>query len=393
MFSIFAKTFFSPKEKELNISSEVKLLDIVQSCVRNMQLLIDTQCIDSSLSKELSIPVLSEIIGGLVPSSSCVDELCDAVTNLRIIILSDDLSSTKSHISKECKEELVSLMFKEGLVEILIWNFGLLPLESKKNIVFIFQACIKWNYAKFSEHFCCNERILDKLIDNYLIHDVALHCGTLLRDCIRNCSKTVSILFNEAKNSLWKLFAVCVNDNIQFDIMVDAFNTIREILTYNDKESVTHFLTNNCDQFNAYFDALILSQNYIIRRLSLKLLGELLLDKNNINFTISYAANNTNLKNVMKLLIDPSAAIQFESFHVLKVFIIIPNKAKEISRILYQNKTKLIQLVESIGMHKHDNDFMGDNDVHSIEDKRLVLSILESLHISDDNEDILVVNV
>ena len=393
MFSIFAKAFFSPKEKELKCSSEVKSLDIVQSCVRNMQLLIDTQSIDSSLSKELSIPVLSEIIGGLVPSTSCVDELCESVTNIRIIILSDDSTGRNKHISNEYKEELVSLMLKEGLVEILIWNFWLVPLESKKNIVFIFQACIKWNYAKFCEHFCSNERILDKLIDNYLIHDVALHCGTLLRDSIRNCSKTVSILLNEAKNILWKLFAVCVNDNVQFDIMVDAFNTIREILVHNDKELVTHFLVNNCDQFNTYFDALILSQNYIIRRLSLKLLGELLLDKSNMNFTISYVANKTNLKNIMKLLIDPSAAIQFESFHVLKVFIIIPDKSKEILRILYQNKTKLIQLVERIGMHKSDNDFYGDSEIHSIEDKKLILSILKSLNISDDNEDIAVVNV
>ena len=389
MFSIFGKTFFSSKVTES--STDVKLLDIVQSCIRNMQLLIDTQSLDSSQSKELSIPVISEIIGGLVTSSSCVDELSDALSNIRIVILSDDSVNINDRVSNDCKEVLVSSMLQEGLVELLVLNIGLLPLEAKKNVVFIFQACIKWNYGQFNEHFCSNERILDKLIDNYLIHDVALHCGTLLRESIRNYNKTVTTILTTSKRSLWKLFEICVNDNVQFDIIVDAFNTIREILTCADKVLVSNFLSETCDEFNVYFDTFILSKNYVIRRLSLKLLGELLLDKSNVDFTVSYVANKANLINVMKLLIDPSTAIQFESFHVLKVFIIIPNKTKQILRILYQNKTKLIQLIERIGIQKTDSDFLHDG--HDSEDKRFVLSILESLQIVDDLEEIIGTNI
>jgi len=386
MLSIFGTSFFSQKEKELT------LLELVQSCVRNTQLLVDTQSADSSLSKELSLPVLSEIIGGLVHSSSCADELCDTLNSIHIIILSDDSTGIKKQCSNECKEELVSLMLNEGLVELLLWNFGLIPLEAKKNIVFILQACIIWNYAKFNEYFGSNERILDKLIDNHLIHDAALHCGTLLRESIRNCHRTVTTLLTTGKNSFWKLFKICANDNTQVDVIVDAFNTIREILTYTDKELVSQFLTDSCSEFNLHFDSLILSKNYIIRRLSLKLLGELLLDRNYVTFTILFVSNKTNLINVMRLLIDSSAAIQFESFHVLKVFVIIPNKTKENSRILYQNKTKLIQLIESIGMQKNDSDCVDESNMHYAADKMLVSSILKSLQISDDNINAMVVD-
>jgi len=64
---------------------------------------------------------------------------------------------------------------------------------------------------------------------------------------------------------------------------------------------------------------LILSNNYVTKRQSLKLLGEILLDRANFNVMTKYIANEGNLKMMMNLLRDKSKNIQFEAFHVFKV--------------------------------------------------------------------------
>lgn len=64
---------------------------------------------------------------------------------------------------------------------------------------------------------------------------------------------------------------------------------------------------------------LIASNNYVTKRQSLKLLGEILLDRANYNIMTRYIASEANLKIMMNLLRDKSRNIQFEAFHVFKV--------------------------------------------------------------------------
>jgi calcium binding protein 39 len=72
-------------------------------------------------------------------------------------------------------------------------------------------------------------------------------------------------------------------------------------------------------QFFTIYTSLILSKNYVTKRQSLKLLGEILLDRANFNVMTRYIANEANLKLIMNLLRDKSKNIQFEAFHVFKV--------------------------------------------------------------------------
>ena len=55
------------------------------------------------------------------------------------------------------------------------------------------------------------------------------------------------------------------------------------------------------------------------KRQSLKLLGEILLDRANFKVMTRYIENEANLKTMMNLLRDKSKNIQFEAFHVFKV--------------------------------------------------------------------------
>lgn len=73
------------------------------------------------------------------------------------------------------------------------------------------------------------------------------------------------------------------------------------------------------EQFFASFTTLILSENYVTKRQSLKLLGEILLDRANFNVMTRYIAEEANLKMMMNMLRSKSKNIQFEAFHVFKV--------------------------------------------------------------------------
>lgn len=55
------------------------------------------------------------------------------------------------------------------------------------------------------------------------------------------------------------------------------------------------------------------------KRQSIKLLGEILLDRANYSVMTRYISNEANLKMMMNLLRDKSRNIQFEAFHVFKV--------------------------------------------------------------------------
>jgi|SRR5882762_6509784 calcium binding protein 39 len=138
--------------------------------------------------------------------------------------------------------------------------------------------------------------------------------------------------------------------------------------------AIEYLLSN---QFFASFTTLILSNNYVTKRQSLKLLGEILLDRANFNVMTRYIANETNLKMMMNLLRDKSKNIQFEAFHVFKVsnaavhimgqthtfaqvFVANPKKPPQIETILRRNKDKLLIFLKGFhndkeGTYRHFN--------------------------------------
>lgn len=79
------------------------------------------------------------------------------------------------------------------------------------------------------------------------------------------------------------------------------------------------FLEANYDKVFGNYQRLLNSENYVTRRQSLKLLGELLLDRHNFSIMTRYITNPDNLKLMMNMLKEKSRNIQFEAFHVFKV--------------------------------------------------------------------------
>jgi calcium binding protein 39 len=136
---------------------------------------------------------------------------------------------------------------------------------------------------------------------------------------------------------------------------------------------VATFLENNYEEFFEHYDKLLHSENYVTKRQSLKLLGELLLDRSNFNIMTRYISDKENLKLMMNLLRATSKNIQYEAFHVFKVFVANPNKPEPILKILVKNKDKMVKFL--INFH---ND-RAKEDEQFAEEKQFLIKQIEGL--------------
>lgn len=190
------------------------------------------------------------------------------------------------------------------------------------------------------EYICTKPEILFALMKGYEKHDIALNCGSMLRECARY-EALVKIMM--ASEDFYNFFKYVEVDT--FDIASDAFSTFKDLLTRH-KSLSAEFLNREYDRFFGEFLTLLNSTNYVTKRQSLKLLGEILLDRHNYVVMTRFISNPDNLKLMMTMLNYKSRNIQFEAFHVFKVFVANPNKPKPILDILLRNKEKLIDFLK-----------------------------------------------
>jgi calcium binding protein 39 len=98
-----------------------------------------------------------------------------------------------------------------------------------------------------------------------------------------------------------------------------SLNISQEIITRH-KAVTARFLNANYDLFFAKYNfELMKSNSYVTKRQSIKLLGELLLDRSNYNIMITYVADGEHLKLCMNLMRDDRRMVRYEAFHVFKV--------------------------------------------------------------------------
>jgi len=255
------------------------------------------------------------------------------------------------------QENIVALaneFYSSDLLPLLLIHLAKLEFEAKKDLCSVFNHLLRRQVGSRSptvEYICKNTVILDTLVEGYENGDIAMSCGAMLRDCARH-EPLVKIVL--ASPNFWKFFKYVEMAN--FDVASDAFSTLKELLTKH-KTLVAEFLEKNYDEFFESYTGLLNSPNYVTKRQSLKLLGELLLDRANFNIMTKYISEVSNLKLMMLLLRDKSRSISFEAFHVFKVFVANPNKPGPILHILSKNKEKLIAFLNNFHNDKEDDQF------------------------------------
>src|SRR5204862_7667342 len=103
--------------------------------------------------------------------------------------------------------------------------------------------------------------------------------------------------------------------------------TEQELLTRH-KGIISQYLATNFDLFfEKYNNILVKSESYVTKRQSIKLLGEILLDRANYSVMTAYLDRGKHFKICMNLLRDERKMVQYEGFHVFKVFVANPNKS------------------------------------------------------------------
>uniref|UniRef100_A0A0C9S729 TSA: Wollemia nobilis Ref_Wollemi_Transcript_9849_1799 transcribed RNA sequence n=1 Tax=Wollemia nobilis TaxID=56998 RepID=A0A0C9S729_9CONI len=258
----------------------------------------------------------------------------------------------------EACAQLTQEFFKDNALRLLIVCLPKLNLEARKDatqVVANLQRQQVQSRLIACDYLEANKDLLDILISGYENTDIALHYGSMLRECIRHQSIARYVLESD---NMKKFFDYIQLPN--FDIASDAAATFKELLTRH-KSTVADFLNKNYDWFFAEYNSKLLeSPNYITRRQAVKLLGDMLLDRSNVAVMMRYVSSKDNLRILMNLLRESSKNIQIEAFHVFKVFVANQNKPPEIVSILLANRSKLLRFFSDFKTEKEDEQFDQD---------------------------------
>ncbi|ENI00509.1 hypothetical protein COCC4DRAFT_65457 [Bipolaris maydis ATCC 48331] len=269
-----------------------------------------------------------------------------------------------TEVNPEAVFQLLTNILNEDLLYALAINIHKLPFESRKDAQVIFSTAFRYKPAgqptpQVLEHVVAyRPDIIIALCRGYDRRESAMPCGGILREALKYDAIAALLLYDEPMEDgktldlgsvnpdlpssgngvFWKFFGWI--DKGAFEVSADAFNTFRPL--------VATFLQTNFDAFfSKYNTMLVQSDSYVTKRQSIKLLGEILLDRANYNVMTQYVDSGEHLKIIMKLLRDDRKMINYEGFHVFKVFVANPNKSVAVQRILISNRDKLLRFLPS----------------------------------------------
>lgn len=242
--------------------------------------------------------------------------------------------------------QLVSLILNEGLLPSLVDNIHRLPFEARKDTQTIISNVFRFrNSGSTSSEPDALREVIRKqpeliiaLCNGYDKRESASPCGGILKEALKWDAVAAVILYDEptadgktidiyndvdtsspctGRGVFWKFFNWI--DKSSFEVSADAFDTFRLILTKH-KPLVAQYITTNFELFfQQYNDILIRSESYVTKRQSIKLLGEVLLDRQFYEVMTKYVDSGENLKLIMWQLKDDRRMVQYEGFHVFKV--------------------------------------------------------------------------
>ena len=304
-------------------------------------------------------------------STKISSELSKPISALKTLVIQSEEDVLRGDY--DLQMFLIKEIYENNLFEILVQEIEKFPFEARKDGVIIFNSLLRRQIPPNRQIVAENLRdtrsnLLKDLLNGYDRPERTLHYGLMLRECIK-FEFLAEIVLNLPE--FGKLF-----DYIQlptFDVSSDAFATFKDLLTRH-KNLVTVFLVNNYDFVFKRLNGLLTSENYVTRRQSLKLLGEILHDRRNYEVMLKYVSEVENLKLLMCQLRDKSEKIQFEAFQVFKIFIANPNKPKSIYDILCKNRDKILHFLENFSVQGKQMDDRNFN-----EDKLFLIEKLQQL--------------
>jgi len=272
-------------------------------------------------------------------------------------------------MSQNDAADLLEQLIAADLPVQLLAQLPLMQFETRKDIMNVCCALL-WSgmpqhvNSHVMEYFRDHPRVFKLLVDGYANEEVALHFGVVLRSCVRH--KELARAF-VASGQVLELLKYASHPSI--DISSDAFYSLREtLMEHKEVSSAWLSCKENFDEFFKSYNTLLKSEEYLGARQAQKLLGEILLDRHFRSVMLAYVNNERNLQIHMNLLKDKSKVIQADAFHVFKVFAANPQKTPRVQKILYQNREKLLHLLDSLVASRPDDKKFAD-ELRSVSEK------------------------
>jgi len=287
------------------------------------------------------------------------EDVSKQLVNITTLLFGADNEQQSDIVLAQLSQE----MYNSGLLLLLLRNLHRIDFEGKKDAAQIFNNVLRRQIGTRTptvEYICTTPEIVFTLCRGYEQQEIALNCGTMLRECIRYEALARIVMNSEHFMNFFKYI-----EAPNFDIASDAFATFKDLLTRH-KMLAAEFLEAHYEQVFTPYQSLLNSDNYVTKRQSLKLLGELLLDRHNFSVMTKYISNPDNLKLMMNMLKEKARNIQFEAFHVFKVFVANPNKPKPILDILLRNQDKLVDFLSKFHTDRSDDEQFNDEKAYLI---------------------------
>jgi len=268
-------------------------------------------------------------------------------------------------------KELVAQFLAADLPSQLVASLVDLEFEAKKEVISFFSTIVRLGphlgEDLIQEYVRSHPGFFKLLVEGHGKPEIATQCGVVLRSCARH--RQIVEAFLASPEVPFCLIAFMRHES--FDISSDAFSSFHDILLTHKSVSAS-FLDANFQEFFTLFNGLLQSNDYVTQRQALKLLSEILLDRAFVRAMLSYIGDEQFLQIHMNLLRANSKAIQFEAFHIFKIFVANPQRPPRVQQILYKNKDKLVKLLDTLRPNRAD-------DRQFAEDKSTVIGKLQAL--------------
>lgn len=343
------------------------------------------------------------------------DRLAAQIARLRFLLYDERKNTSSNMAAYTATPPIVGTTLQcltspelECLVPSLLRQLAVLPFESRKDVAAVFNyllvagfkgsdAAIYNRAMEYFRDYVAQKfgTIMKILIDGHDISqhqqpDVGLHCGSMVRACLRHLSLYQLLVgtTDAATRYVFPLLDTYVHVP-NFDSASDAMETVRMIFTVGSNMTSTggdgsnadpintpnasdpevqaqfaavaaEFLTRDYDDvWTQRFNPKLLSPdsaNYMTRRVALQIVSAVLLTRSNYAVMIQFVASRSNLILIMKLLRDTSPHITWDAFHVFKVFVANPNKPEQVTQILKDNQEKLCKYLTTLHSDKEESD-------------------------------------
>ncbi|KAK5937391.1 Hym1p [Knufia obscura] len=315
------------------------------------------------------------------PTPKTEEEVARTMSAMKLIVQ----GTTETPPQPDAVHALIHSIIQEDLLYDISKSIRLLPFEARKDAQILFSHILRFkpqnaapgDPSAISYLVLQRPEIIIELCRGYNHATSAMPCGQILRQALAYDTIAAVILYDESQpgtgekavqlkevdvgrkqsgtGTFWSFFT-WINKG-SFEVSADAFTTFRDILTKH-KQLVSQYLATNYDLFfgEFYNPILLNSPSYVTKRQSIKLLGELLLDRSNYIVMTQYVASGENLKLTMNLLKDDRKMVQYEAFHVFKVFVANPNKSEEVRRLLGKNRGRLLRFLPGFLEGRTDDD-------------------------------------